>query len=955
MRRRRSTWRVCLRATVLAVAIAGSALLAQDPPQPAKTEPSRAEPPKESLASWLWLDLTPGVSEALVTDSIRDQGVTVRTSAGRVFVTLPFRYDPNAGPTTISRSAIRGAAGKWFYGLRLLDVSKGLPKLSGGQGETVYERMSLKPRESGRLLVSARNSMGPRREDKGKLRQEALKGASVSAAASGWLAIIIEAQERVDILKLELAGCGELEVDLDLLRRVREEHAEAELRNPASPCVRSVLRKVEASSAATACLAIRWLSRTREAWGSDAPAAWLEQVDAMVVAAGGREEVDVRAAAWAYLASYDRLPETTQRHITRQKSKVLRRWSWLVEDHLAGAAEPRGEIATQVLAAVLACDDEPSCEAALDVVGAYAGDLQWELLRGLSAKSQKLVLARLDAGMGSTLGARWIDVLLKDGKPSLASEIASRARKFGVRIARPDHPLLLQWRRQKRTAQKRAMVTALAAADLTDVVYSAVFAELIGEATAKKADSSLRRAGFNLLIRQAERRYGADTILGRGQARAGGDGGWSARLQGSFPVRIAEKAREPLVEGLVQATREDPKRMRTDATALLLAAGFVDEAEAVVRAAETDEDRNALLQAIMEHDRSARTYGLLAMLGGLLDKEHASSSRMILQYLDETAEKLEPSDRWQLLAAVKAGVQFDRLYELSLSLEPSEALIAGQWLHELGHMSPQDRQRLAAAGSAGERLARLERIDTRRACLVDGRYGVLAIVEVLVSEEQQRLEGMTMGGMEDEEAEGEDTPAESTPAPPRYRWQAPRLVTVVLPPLQIKSSDSDPSYSVMWEGRQIGAGLIRSGSKPIRGPRDFRDCLVPAEEALLEPQGWGWMIEELPEHEGAFREQLGRAWGPTLLPVGSEETPLGGDMMVLSIGELLRAGLREALGKAEGKSDPNRWVPSDFSIVLNYGAFGSFHGVGARLRLPPARSAGKWHLQNVAIGVERID
>ncbi len=592
----------------------------------------------------------------------------------------------------------------------------------------------------------------------------------------------------------------------------------------------------------------------------------------------------------------------------------------------------------------------------MDVVDEYAGEIRWELLRGLSSRAQLLVLGRLDSGMENILAMRWIDVLLRDGKPSLAGQIARRARKFSVRIGRPDHPLLLRWRTQESDDQKRALATALAAADMTDVVYSAAFAELFEEATARRTDASLRRAAFELLLRQAERRFGLHGFPAETENGGRGvSGRRTAGLRGCFPLRLGKGASDPLVEGLVRAAREDIDPQRFDALALLLAAGFVDEAEAVIREAKTAEDRNAALKRLMEHGHAADTYGLMAMLGGLIDKEDASSSRLILRYLDETAEKLPPSESWQLLASLRAGVRLDQLCELSFALGPTESPIASRWLCELGHMSRQDRQRLAAPGNAEDRMERLQRIDSRRACLVDGRYGVLVIVEVLVSEEQQHLEDRPIAG--DDEGDSEEG-ADQRPAAKRcYRWQAPRRVTASLPSVLIASSDSDDSFKVMWGDRQIGEGVIVRDPRANRGPAELRPLLVSAGEALLGRGGWGWTVEGPLEQKETFRARLDQALGPALLCAAETgaDTPPERRVMVLSVGQYLRSGLREAMGKIETKADPNKWVPQKLQLVLEYGAFGSYHGTGTRSPVPLARSAGKWHLHNVAMVLERID
>src|SRR5258707_1192955 len=74
----------------------------------------RAEDP------WAWIDLSPAIDNALISDSIDDEGVHVTAEIEKTFLIIPIRYDPTAGARMINRTIFKSKDVHGFYGIRLL-------------------------------------------------------------------------------------------------------------------------------------------------------------------------------------------------------------------------------------------------------------------------------------------------------------------------------------------------------------------------------------------------------------------------------------------------------------------------------------------------------------------------------------------------------------------------------------------------------------------------------------------------------------------------------------------------------------------------------------------------------------------------------------------------------------------------------------------------------------------
>lgn len=918
---------------------------ATDPPdqpqQPGKTDPTRSRTSQaaEHAQQILRLDLSPGVEVPLVVDHIQDEGATVQAADGKVFVILPVRYDPQAGPAAFSKNLLRGPCGQGFYGLRVMQVRDRRPVVEPTEPDPIYERIELKEPGAGRYMLAARNSLGPRRIEKGKPRQEHLQDRARPLPASGWLAIVIETGKAESFLRLQWADKHEDTLDLDFLGRALRGPRQEDFGDPSSRAVSAMIRQLDGSCSAMASLAILRLAAVRKELDSDPSDAWFEKVESKVLPAAARREQNIQEAVWSYAASRRRLPDAAVRLIAKQKPAVLAHWVRLAGAGLAGELDKNTVVATQILGVALRSDNQGVCEAAWAVLTKFEAELDWDLLGGFSEKAQGLAVARLGEERDKSASTRLLVVLARDIRPADAARIAAQTERLQIRLGSPQDPLLAQWWSLKEDGAKAALLTVLAAVDLGDVAYSQPFAELVDQATAPGAEASVREACCRLLIRQMDRSLQGPETAGGKQAEAG-----AVRLHGQYPVRLPDRLRDPLVKGLAQAATGGAEETRLDALALLLEGGYADEAyRAVVRSFKSGGDGEAMLKRLMQRRDVGNSFGSCAMLGRLLCGNRASINGTILEHLDRTAKELAPADRWQLCAAVKAEVNLEKWPARTSAGESAESRRMVQWLHTLGHFTAQDGQRLASSSDEKDWISRLQRINARRALLLDGRYGVLAVLETSVCEERQNAK--SGAGSEDATASPESL----------YRWSAPRRVTVALPPLRIESNELDNRYRVLWGQRAIGEGVVRAGGQEPPQTASHSLRLTAAGESMLGPDGWGWRSWKPPGQAGESVERIERAVGPALVRSGENLSSPEPNVMVLDIGEYLTASLQQSNRGAAALGGADKWMPKKLPITLRYTAFGNFSGAATQAPFPARPKSGQRHLLNVAIILERMD
>ncbi len=900
------------------------------------------------LDPWMQLDLTSALDRSLFGYEIRDDGVKVEAEPDKTFLLLPLRYDAAAGPRSLSKNSFRGKHLRGFYGFQNVPVRRGLPQFGSElESQPVYERLELQAgarshrsaqdehgrRKVGRPLfrpeLVAKNTAGPRRIVDGETKRDRAKNRTRTVPATGWIQMIVEIPESTNRLTLEWPDGTEEALDLRFLRRVRDglsssiyaasERAEVTYDVPRD--VAAVVGKLSAGSHAVASLAVRRLADLQAEAGRDAGAGWLVEVDAAVISVGARREEDVKSATWAYFSNRESISQGLAANLGDQPAQVHKAWIAMIHSHVANIKKTKQPVSVRLLGGILRSNNESVCDAAFDVLLELGPTVDWGLFEDASEAAKAMALIRIEDITDRDSARRLLQVLMKDARAEAADRIAAEARRLDMGVHSPADPLLQRWTAASSTAERVGALQVLGGMSLGDVVYSRRFAEIIGEATSDKADAPVRQAAFEMLVRQAR----LQPTRPRGGVKSGD-------IYGGFPLMISSKARDPFVDGLAKAAQDGTEQTRVDALGELLLMGYAEKAEAaLITGARSDEERDSVLRALLGRgDVVGSSLGLIGMLGRMLRPEYESSMGKVFTHLSDIWAQTPTATQWQVLAAVKSGVDFQALGQLSLSLPPTKANAVMRWLRHTGHLTPQDWRRLAGTTDVHERVECLKRIDFRRGYLVDGRYGALAIVETVVADRSHD--------------DPDDIWDDSTG---HYRWNVPRRITVALPPLDLKTSDADDSYLISWGDEPIGQGKVKS-VEGLLLPVRFSPRMEEPAERLLGNTGWGW-----PDPTASMRTG-DRAAGPVLLgqrPV-SPMPPAG--TMTLDIGPCLKAALRD--GNDFDDTPLDDLVPTPFEITLRYAAFGSFYGAGQRRDLPTENMpVGHRHLLNVMLVLERMD
>jgi len=296
----------------------------------------------------------------------------------------------------------------------------------------------------------------------------------------------------------------------------------------------------------------------------------------------------------------------------------------------------------------------------------------------------------------------------------------------------------------------------------------------------------------------------------------------------------------------------------------------------------------------------------VALLAQLLRADCAQNADWVLQKLNELRDRAAPEQRWRLTAAIKAGINFGDLSQLAAALKPPASDMATRWLHDLGHLSVQDQESFAHATTAEDRGAALDRIDFRRATLVDGKYGAIAVIETTTRDDNNASAARKSG-----------------PA----RWKGPERTAVVLAPVTIVSDadrpdGDDQKFRVMADEKKIGDGIELNKPKSIGGPARFSPALQAA--------AWS----ELSEGRLTPPSMIDNAVGPLTLQHRAIVNPLTPGTMTIDIANPLRAALRAGSQWTGERVD--QIVPAAIPITLRYAAFGSYYGC---IPEPPAPDA----------------
>lgn len=955
---------------------------------------------KVALESWVQVDLTAAMDTPLFSSEIVDENERVRAENGKIFLTLPIRYEiprgngPAEGAVlpSISRATLAGKDARGYYGLRNTPMVNGRIRLDGLEQDPVFEQLDSLPGEGNAGLVVLRNKTGPRRfppddpQKSGKPRQDKLRDEPRTMRSTGAAAILLEIPETAGRLSFEWPSGVQEMIDLDFLRKLQESGSGQAPPQPSGKdpswttvsVVADALAQLRGPSGAMAALAIERLARLRDRlvaksdkldFDEEALSAWSDEVDSAVIAAAIRDEERVRVAAWRYYCTYPAgqspwalFGETSDR-FAEAEPQVQARWVQLVAFGLGiedggiwwrqtagvdpGAPETPERAAPDantptidrshavaILGALLRSEDGAVTWEAMKVLTALSPPpMDWTFLEEASIAGQRAALSLAAEIEDRAIVRPMIQALIASARPETASQIAEVARGLGTAGDEPSDLLLSQWWSLHGRGRKTAFLDALCGIDLGDAVYGRRFSDFIKDAVSNSG--AQRDAAYRLLIAQLQHR--------RDHVEAAREG--AIPLHGPFPLILARSANDPLTKGVI-ATHAVSPAVRVEALQALIESGFAERAAlCLMDSYPAHDEREAVLDKLIPLADAGHRDAVLALLGALLNQRCESSAGRILDQLSRTIASVDHAEHWRVFAAVKAGVHLVELDEIGRRLGPPTANAVLRWLHALGHMSPQDRQRLAASRDPAERSERLAQINLRRGQLVDGRYGVVAVV----STSQRRVGASATGAIEGE------SPATTS------RWGPPKMVTLTLDPLVLETRVEDDVFKIRWGDRTIGEGRILEQAQPIRGPAAYLPAVETAGLWGPPPSPGDASQDATADTKDESTAALRRLLGPLRLP---HRTPLersAPGTMTLDLAAYLASALK-AQG-VFGDEEVSAMIPDAYKITLRYGVFGSFYGCGPRrtpweseaapsaVNAPPASR----YLLNVMLVAERMD
>lgn len=856
------------------------------------------------------LDLTPALDAPLWSESLQDENTSVSAKPGHRFLTLPLRFDPAEPGPILSKSTFRGRFQRGIYGFRVLRVKGGRTELRWRPGEPVYERIELDDGAVRRGRIVARNSSGPQAAE-GAPKPPARSGPRERQVSSkGWAAVVVEIPGGAKTLRVEWSG-GSVEVlDLALLQQLGRPMVAA-ASDHATPVMASLLRKVSGASrgesvaemaGSMTALAIARLARYREASGVMLTDAWHAAVEEAVVRAAMRDEDVVGPVAHAYLAGHGTIRESTRMLLERLAPDDHMRWI-----HIIGAAAERdtgfkASIGRTILGAILAGTDRASCESALDLMSTLGSQVDWNVLVHASATARSLALERLETEQDSAVARGILVALIQRADAASVEPLRRHAQRLGLEVSRSDDSILRHWATLENDEARHGFLTVLSSLSLGPVMHTEPYSNMLREATAPTASPQVREAAYSLIVAQAS-------------LHQPGDGT-------AFGLLIPRGSTDMMTQGLVRAMSSRERGTRQAALTALVRAGYAEEAVRGLNAmGRTPERRASIVEEVLSAaGDGALSPGMLSVLGHLLRPDWNADAIRLTRRLTRHSSAIGPSDRWQMIAAVKSGVDFSALSRLTMELDAAAAGTALRWMYELAHMSRQERQHFAATRDVAGRDRHLRDVDFRRGRLVDGRYGVLAILETAAPAEV-----------------GEDG----------LLWGPPERTAIVLPSVALSLNSDDDGYIVRWQDREIGSGVALDAPQRTRALAFYygvMESLDPAPFITAEPRGGD---------EAETPGQTDGPRGPLVLRSGEIPDEPQPGIMRLRISDLLRAGF--AGGIPKGWSVGPEWVPDALEIALRYTQFGGYCGTLPRRRLPEAAEVGHRHLLNVKLILERID
>ena len=879
------------------------------------------------------IDFSPALDDGIEFNSLRDEGRQASAGEDRVFLYIPVRFDPRRA-WTLSRATIKGRDAKGFYGLRPLRLSNGIPTLTEQEGEPVYERLDTQP-ETGESVY--RNSAAPRRS--GGESDKDRPGRKERRTRSEWVAVVIEIPRGASVASIQLPDEGAEELDLTLVRRVRERAPEWAAGQPKPELLAIIADRVARAGTmaepgreprcASIEVGLRALAAMRGELGDRATAEWNETAIDAALAAGGSGDPRVRAAAWRCLKSWPTGRAAVIERLAAAPESTRLRWAaQALRESMGPGAD--GGLRDLILRGLLRSSATEVCDRAIDVLQSVGAAANWYAVTEGSATAKALALGRVREIDSADVARACMSALVAGMDPRLARPTTDAARVIGLAVRDADEPVLQAWGRMADDAMRSDYLRALSGANLDAVWHSPAMQRLAMDLRDGASETVL--AGWLPVL---ERRV-------RAARDAGG---------GAFPMLVARNSGDPLVMGLVTVAARGRTEDRAVAALGLLDLGFAEEVERAFGARASAEWIGKLGEAASDRCSDA-WLGLLARWVG---SQVPEVSRAALEQLDRTLARVDAADLWRSGAAIKSGISIEALVEMSQSPDPAVFGSALRVLYTIGHLTPQERQRLAADATKEERSAELRSIDRRRGRLVEGQQRVLGVVETTTRVEM--------------------------PDGTRY-WSEPCRRCLELPAMHLRLGADDESVTVNWIEVEIGRGRVIPADRVMKPAAYYYGVLEAMDGTDFSAVGTiGYAGAE---NSVADSQPVIERPGPLMLPSVNPEREVVPGAVTIRIGAYLRAALgmggaasppdgadvssqpspqrpasqpagRTAAPRPASDADWTGSVPEDYQLTLRYVRFGGWVGVGPRVALPDDAEPGDVQFTNIMLIVERAD
>lgn len=513
--------------------------------------------------------------------------------------------------------------------------------------------------------------------------------------------------------------------------------------------------------------------------------------------------------------------------------------------------------------------------------------------------AKKLELARLNSAQPGGKHARWaVNGLVAGMDSDLAAPVLAAARRFGVEITSAEDPVLYRWQRLEKSSARAAYLEGLALAGpgIAGVWHSPAISIIAHDVYNSRNKGIL--AGWNALV-------AAHRSATPGETR------------GMFPMLVARESADPDLLGLNAVASHGAPDDRRAAINSLLALGYAEE---VQRALGPDAGRDwpVLLSTGVKKENELAILGLLARWSAGESPEIAAAA---MAQLSRVLSEVPPDRSWKATAAIKSGLTLDALNELSWGVDPLSSAAALRVAYAVGHMTQQERQRVAGAVDRAARLDEMHDVDLRRGQLVDGSYGVLAIVETT-----------TRVNME---------------AGKSY-WAEPMRTLVELPPIRLEVDETEDKVTALLNGTAVGTGQVVAADRAIKPlpyyygvmeALDGDEFVVRADAATTQPAA--------ASRPAASRPAAVRA-GPMVLP-DTRARSGGTGLIALDLG-----AFADAVSARTGSDKLNVAWPREFPLTLRYHIWGTWVGCGRRQALPATAQPGETRLLNIMVIVEKM-